>query len=222
MRGRNLCLLGATIALGSGLWLACGGSDGGTSDLTTTGDGGVPEGSSTANADTGVPPPNNDAATTPDASDAATAQPEAGGGDGGNPPDAGPGGTTTIISCGSTTCAIPAENCCVDRAVGGAITFACAATCPGPDAGVVESAALHCSGQSNCAAGTVCCVRQVPPNNSAASDCKAACGAKEAQLCSLSAAVSGCAATDAGTCSNANIGDWALPKTFATCGGKGN
>jgi hypothetical protein len=39
-------------------------------------------------------------------------------------------------------------------------------------------------------------------------------------LCDPNAAPSGC---DAGVqCSSNNIGDWGLPRTYATCGGKGN
>ena len=96
--------------------------------------------------------------------------------------------------------------------------YGCAATCAGVDAGV-DTTALKCSGQTNCAAGTVCCVQQVGQNG-AASECQASCGPKQAQLCAPMATVSGC---DAGVaCSNNNIGDWNLPQTFATCGGKGN
>ena len=89
--------------MGSGLWLACGGADGAGALDNATADGG-PEG---GNADTGGK--GNDATAPP--GDGAS-QTEAGGGDGGNNPEAGPGGTTTIITCGSTTCAIPAEACC--------------------------------------------------------------------------------------------------------------
>jgi len=215
MRGRTLGLLGASIVLGSGLWLACGGSDGANDALTQPGaDGGgvLPEGST---LDTGT---GGDAATGTDASDAGTGQPEAGGGDGGiNPPDAGPGGNTSVITCGSTSCSIPAETCCVDRLGGGMTAYGCAAVCPGVDAGA-DTAALKCSGQANCATGTVCCVRQ-GAGNSAASECKASCNGNEAQLCDLAAAVSGCTGS---TCSKNNIGDWNLPQVYATCGGMGN
>lgn len=215
MRRRTLGLLGASIIVGSGLWLACGGSDGGGAlTETPTPEAGtvVPEGG----GDTGTT--GNDAATGQDASDAGTGQQEAGGGDGGiNPADAGPGGTTSVITCGSTSCSIPAETCCVDRLGGNMTAYGCAAVCPGIDAGA-NTTALKCSGQANCAAGTVCCVRQTV-GNGAASECKATCGGNEAQLCDLGAAMSGCTGT---MCSNNNVGDWNLPKTYATCGGVGN
>lgn len=213
MRRRTLGLLGASVVLGSGLWLACGGSDGANDALTqpaADGGAGLPESSTGDTGTTG-----NDAAS---GTDAAAGQKEAGGGEGGiNPPDAGPGGTTSVISCGSTSCSIPAEACCVDRISGSMTSYNCASACPGLDAGA-DTIALKCSGQSNCAAGTVCCVRQTG-NNGAASDCKPSCTANEAQLCDLAAAVSGCTGA---ACSSNNIGDWNLPKAYATCGGKGN
>ena len=222
MRSRTLGLLGASIVIGSGLWLACGGSDGANDPLTATDtEAGtvVPEGGTTADTGTSA----NDAGT---GTDTGTVQQEAGGGDGGvNPPDAGPGGTTTILNCGATTCAIPAQACCVDLLGGGMTAFSCATTCAGLDAGAGgnnnDTAALKCSGQANCAAGTVCCVRQVG-NNAAASECKATCGGNEAQLCDVAAVPTGCAAGQGNACSNNNIGDWALPQSFATCGGMGN
>lgn len=204
--------------MASGLWLACGGSDGATDLVGAPGtDGGGTQETSTADGGGG----GTDAASAQDASDAGTTTTqEAGGGDGGiNPPDAGPGGSTTIINCGSTTCAIPAQTCCVDRLGGGMTAYGCATTCAGIDAGA-DTTALKCSGQANCAAGTVCCVQQVGGGNGAASQCQASCGPNQAQLCAPTATVSGC---DAGViCSNNNIGDWSLPPTYATCGGKGN
>lgn len=217
MRRRTLGFLAATIVTGSGLWLACGGSDGASDPLTQPApDGGstLPEGSTTK-ADTGT---GTDAAT---ATDTGTGQQEAGGGDGGiNPADAGPGGSTSVITCGSTSCSIPAQTCCVDRLGGGMTAYGCAASCPQIDAGG-DTVALKCSGQANCAAGTVCCVRQTGANG-AASDCKPSCNGNEAQLCDPAAAVSGCTGGAGNACSNNNIGDWNLPQTYATCGGKGN
>jgi hypothetical protein len=218
-----MALLIGSISLGSGAWIACGGSDQGSSLLSPDPDGGA-DGSNTSLdgsvADTAPP--------VVDGGDAGTPTPEAGGGDGGsNPPDAGPGGGgTTILSCGATTCAIPAQSCCVER-VGGATNFGCftGAACPAVDAGA-DVASLKCSSQANCAAGTVCCVTQVG-NNAATSQCAATCtGANTAQLCDPNAGVTGCplgdGGADAGACSNANHGDWGLPATYATCGGKGN
>lgn len=217
MHRRTLGLLAASIVAGSGLWLACGGSDGANDPLTATdteAGTGLPE---AGTKDTSTPP--NDAAS---GTDTGTGNQEAGGGDGGiDPPDAGPGGTTTVINCGSTSCAIPAQTCCIDTLGGGMTAYGCATTCAGLDAGGNgnnDTAALKCSAQANCAAGTVCCVRQVG-NNGAASECKATCGGNEAQLCDVTAAVPGCTGS---TCSNDKIGDWNLPDTYATCGGKGN
>jgi hypothetical protein len=34
--------------------------------------------------------------------------------------------------------------------------------------------------------------------------------------------MSGCPMDGGQMCSNANIGDWGLPPTYATCGGKGH
>ena len=68
MRKRTLGLLGASIAMASGLWLACGGSDG-AADLVGapgTDGGGLPETSSTAEGGGGGP----DAASAVDAADA--------------------------------------------------------------------------------------------------------------------------------------------------------
>jgi hypothetical protein len=76
-------------------------------------------------------------------------------------------------------------------------------------------AALKCSGAANCASGMVCCIG---PNG--ASACAASCTRDQAQLCDPNAMMSGCG--DAGACSSMNIGDWGLPRTFATCGGLGN
>jgi hypothetical protein len=142
--------------------------------------------------------------------------------DGGiDPADAGPGGDLTKISCGSTQCFIPGETCCIARLPNGPPdhSYSCVngPGCP-PAAGGADTTALKCSGAANCAAGTVCCVRQ--NNNTTASECKATCAGNEAQLCDPAAATSGCAAGTA--CSNKNITDWWLPRTFATCGGKGN
>lgn len=139
-----------------------------------------------------------------------------------DPPDAGPGGDTTSIACGSTTCPIPAETCCVsDLKSGGNTSFVCVAGATCPSSGTVgDTAALKCSGAANCPGGTICCVRVVGGDN-AASECKAACGADEAQLCDPKASASGCSPAE--PCSNDNIGDWGdLPKSFATCGGKEN
>ncbi len=137
-----------------------------------------------------------------------------------DPPDAGPGGDIANIACGTTTCPIPAETCCVSElANGGDRSFACVAgaTCPNPGGGG-DVAALKCSSSANCAAGTVCCVSE--KDGRAASECKATCGNGEAQLCDRNAPDGGgCPSSD--PCSNDNIGDWGnLPRSYATCGGQ--
>jgi hypothetical protein len=218
-----MALLIGSISLGSVAWIACGGSDQTNSLLSPDPDAGAGADGSNISADSSVA----DSASPVDSGDAGTPTPEAGGGDGGsNPPDAGPGGGgTTIISCGATTCAIPAQSCCVER-VGGATNFGCftGAACPAVDAGV-DVASLKCSSQANCAAGTVCCATQVGNGNAATSQCAATCtGGNTAQLCDPNAAggVTGCPAVDGGACSSKNISDWGLPATYATCGGKQN
>lgn len=159
------------------------------------------------------------------ASDAASTT-TGGGADGGvNPPNAGPGGSTSTLNCGSTTCAIPATACCISEVQGGGVAYACATACGdgnvgnggGNDHEGGDTTTLKCTGASNCAAGTVCCIRQV--DNGASSECKASCTRDDAQLCDPAAATTGCAATS--PCSNSQIRDFGLPKTFGTCGGKG-
>ncbi len=142
-----------------------------------------------------------------------------------------PGGSTAALSCGTASCFIPAESCCLTE-TGGAFSFACVvgSSCPGAagDGGGNgngqngDTATLKCTGAANCAAPTVCCVSSV--NNGATSECKTTCdgggGGDTAQLCDPSAAVTGCAAAQ--PCSSRNIDEWGLPASFGTCGGKGN
>ncbi len=145
--------------------------------------------------------------------------------DGGAPLDSGPGGSTSSITCGATTCSIPAETCCVYPVANPppSVSYACAvgSGCPAPTTGGDPATALKCSSAVNCPANTVCCVSQV--GNTVSSACQSSCTNQQAQLCDPNVAqgASGCAA-DAGACSNSQIGDWGLPKTFGTCGGKGN
>jgi hypothetical protein len=142
--------------------------------------------------------------------------------DGGVNADARPGGDTTKIACGATTCPIPAESCCVidlDRGT----AYACVAgtTCPRAPRGEGDgrSAALRCSSAANCAAGTVCCVREEREERTV-SECKATCADREEQLCdpALADGGSGCPANE--RCSTESIRDWGLPRTFGTCGGR--
>jgi hypothetical protein len=138
-----------------------------------------------------------------------------------------PGGSMSSLPCGSTQCAIPAEVCCVSANANPPpdFSYACyTGTCPVDDAGAVGAGgptALQCSGAANCPANTVCCVTQ-QPGGGVASSCVATCDpAGSAQLCDPNAANSGCS-QDAGACSSANVTDWGLPSSYATCGGVGN
>jgi hypothetical protein len=210
MLGRTVGWLAATLGLASGAWLGCGGSAG-NADLVAPAE------------DAGADAASNDGASGGgDASSGGDgAAPAPRGGDGGvNPPDAGPGGSVDQIACGATSCAIPAQTCCVTRTNGGAAYGCVSGTSCAPSGGGGGGAgtALKCSASANCPAGRVCCVRQV--NNGAASDCQTVCGNKEAQLCDPAAAATGCA--PGASCSSKNIGDWGLPATYATCGGVGN
>lgn len=131
--------------------------------------------------------------------------------------DGSTGGDPQLLACGSVSCSVPAQSCCVSDPP----SYACISgpSCPVNDAGV-SATALRCSGAANCAPNTVCCVYETPTKQ-VASDCKPACGGGEAQLCNPTAANSGCA-PDAGACSSANVSDWGLPSTYATCGGVGS
>jgi hypothetical protein len=139
--------------------------------------------------------------------------------DGGvNPPDAGPGGDLTQLPCGTAVCSIPLETCCVADLGNSTRAYSCfiGATCPRPKDG--DTAGLKCAGAANCPPGTVCCIFEV--SHGAASECRVTCsGSNEAQLCDPQAADAGCPSGQ--PCSNHDIGDWQLPSTYATCGGRG-
>jgi hypothetical protein len=216
----------AILSLGI-LTIGCGGS-------TATDTSGV---STDAGVDDAASGASTDAATTttggargPDGSVVA----DGGSGTGAN---TGPGGTTSNLPCGSATCLIPAETCCVTD-TGTGYAFACVSgpTCPagggggtgGNDAGgdgggnntggAGNVGAFKCTSAANCPQGTVCCV--TAPNDLASSSCQASCGPTDAQLCDPKATATGCPTS--APCSSANIGDWTLPASFGTCGGKGN
>ena len=140
---------------------------------------------------------------------------------GADPVGVGPGGTTADLPCGAATCAIPGQSCCVYELKNSAASFSYACVVGGtcPTMPNVRPNTMTCSGAANCATGTVCCVSDA--NGTVSSSCKAACSSKEAQLCDPRAMVTGCAA-GAGACSSNQIGDWRLPKPYATCGGVGN
>jgi hypothetical protein len=171
--------------------------------------------------------PGQDASTDGTTSDGATPVPaDAGPLSDGAPSttnDGGPGGTTQTLACGGSQCAIPGQSCCVYQ-TNPTWTYLCVggSACPQLDGGGGGNppTGLQCSGAANCGQGTLCCVYQ-DANQKTASSCMQTCPAKGAQLCDPNASSSGCAA-DAGTCSPANIGDWGLPKGYATCGGVGN
>ena len=217
MRRRTLGLLGASIVVGSGLWLACGGSDGARSaHAARHRSRNVLPGERYGrhehlrqrrrerNASTG------------------TGQQEAGGGDGGiNPPDAGPGGTTTVINCGSTSCAIPAQTCCVDRLGGQHDRVRLRHDVPRPrrrrrrrrrhDRPQVQR-----PGQLRGRHGVL-----RPPGGQQRRGLRVQGHVHRQRSPALRPrrGRTGCTGT---TCSNNNIGDWNLPQTYATCGGKGN
>jgi hypothetical protein len=210
MRGRTLAVV-SLLVTGSGTWVACGGASGsdvlGAPGADDAGAGA--DGTATILPDGGPP-----VATGSDSGTSDAAPPR--GGDGGTLADAGPGGTTTSLACGATSCAIPAETCCVARTGGGAASYSCVTGFTCAAAGGPTATALRCSGAANCPANQVCCVSAF--NNGAASECQAACTSRQAQLCDVNAGATGCPPAD--PCSSANIGDWRLPLTYATCGGK--
>ena len=106
---RYLCLLSFL----SGL-VGCGGATGSITDLS--GDGGGDGGGGNALADA--------------AADAANPQSD------GSTTDGGPGGNLTHVACGTTSCSLPDESCCVYEAVSPP-TFMCVhgAACPATDGG---------------------------------------------------------------------------------------
>ena len=144
---------------------------------------------------------------------------------GGAANDGGPGGSATQLPCGTATCALATDFCCVyqNQNAPPEFLFGCASgsACPA-QAGAKDPTALLCSGAANCGPGAVCCVRD--DGNRVWSECAATCtdsaSTKAAQLCDPAAPATGCAAS--APCSSKNIGDWNLPNGYATCGGRGN
>jgi hypothetical protein len=215
MRNKSLLVFAVVTIACSGLavWAGCG-SD---SETTPTDDGGPGEGGASSSSGTASGSSSGSSGSNPDG--------------GIDPPDAGPGGDTTKIACGATTCPIPSETCCISPVAGpGDRAYSCAVTaadagCPQPDGGRFgggggDVISLKCTDSANCAAGTVCCVRQ--SRNGAASECQPSCNMNnEAQLCDKSAPDGGSGCPQQEPCSSRNIGDWGLPNGFATCGGRG-
>lgn len=228
---RNSLLAYAAVVITSGLavWAGCGSDE----STATPGDG--DGGASSSGGSSGATSSSGAASSSGGSSSGGTNDGGDGGGsssggsaDGGiDPPDAGPGGDTTKLTCGSASCALPAQQCCIADLPGqGNRSYGCAPTagdagCPPPDGGGggggIDVTSLKCSGAANCPANTKCCVRQT--NGGAASECKADCNGNEAQLCDPNAATDGCPQQD--PCSNDNIGDWGLSNAYGTCGGQG-
>lgn len=224
MRERTLGWMAAAVVSASATCLGCGGSAG-SLDLIgnpSAADGGAEGGAGGASGGGSGSGSGSGGAT--DAGGTTDGATIAMGGDGGvNPPGAGPGGNTSQLACGSTSCAIPGESCCVVSS-GGNTAYGCVSgtSCPAPPpGGGGDSIALKCSSAANCSAGTICCVSK--QGSVATSACQLTCTASyEAQLCDLNAPSTGCPPNASSACSSNNVGDWGLPSTYATCGGIGN
>lgn len=201
------CALAMVAAFNGAGVLACGGST--SPDLTSTSDAG----------DEGTSVPRGPSGTIVE--DGGTLSGDASGG---------PGGSVKTLPCGTATCRVPAESCCLTDNGDGTFTFACVvgASCPSATAGGNTPVALGCSSSVNCAAGSVCCITQQNENSGdqngdngdrGKSSCKPSCGSQEAQLCDPKATDNGCPAS--APCSTSKAESWELPSTFGTCGGKG-
>jgi hypothetical protein len=145
--------------------------------------------------------------------------------------DASLGGDATSLNCGSASCSLPNEACCLYPITNPPPPFfaACSSggSCPAipADAGYDAGAAteLHCEVQANCGGNTVCCL-QAPASGNVKAHCVSAsscvssdAGARAALLCDPAISDPGCGG--AGACSSANIATWKLPSGFGTCGG---
>jgi len=149
--------------------------------------------------------------------------------DAGNFQDASPGGDAAVLNCGSESCSLPSQTCCLyDQ--GGDFSGGCAngaGGCPaeadGGDAGLVS---LGCEVTANCpGSGQICCITHDTNNGTTKSACmlEATCATvtsqHRAELCDPSTADAGCGLTHPGPCSSTNVGSWDLPSGFGTCGG---
>jgi hypothetical protein len=160
-------------------------------------------------ADATAPRPAADGAT-----DVAPGTITADGGSGDPDAGGGPGGNGAALPCGTATCALPAEACCIYRDDKDKFAYACAmAMCPPRKDRSVRT--FRCSGQGNCAAGERCCLVKVEDSVYDAR-CSTASSCSLAQLCDPSAGDAGCPSGD--VCAGANIGSWDLPRGYATCG----
>jgi hypothetical protein len=140
----------------------------------------------------------------------------------------GPGGDTTTIPCGNSACSVATQVCCILTLNNVTVSECATGSCLNLDAGLGQGggngnvAALKCTSQANCAAGSICCVHSSQQGTS--SECVVGNSCQNgAQLCDPSAMPTGCP-TNGGRskCSSDKIGDWGLAPPFATCGGVGN
>ena len=79
--------------------------------------------------------------------------------DGGLPPSPGE------VSCGSTTCAVATDECCLTE-TGGGTCQAVGTTCP------TKTATVHCNEESDCSGGQICCVTISIASQSATAACQ--------------------------------------------------
>lgn len=209
-------------------YLACGGDDSTSIPNTEAGvDGSLAEASdldTSMATDSGGSDSASDSPSSVDAADAGDATIAT---DGGAITDSGPGGDGAAISCGSATCNLPAQTCCVYKEVSPPFVVGCSngTNCPAPppDAGDGGVVSLGCELGANCNGSAVCCIEHNTNTGTIVSACKSSCAGSatvvSAEMCDPTAADAGCA-QDAGACSSTNIGTWNLPNGFATCGGK--
>jgi hypothetical protein len=197
---------------------ACGSDDEPKAEVP--GDGG--SGSLTPDGSTSTPPPTGDGSITPTGDSSVTpgdGSTPTGDPDGGTLADGGPGGTTTSITCGTTTCALPGQVCCVYDTDGAqTFTFTCVTgtTCPALPNTEDNPPALSCASAANCAATDVCCLTQAQ-DDSLSSACKPAdqCTGDSVVLCDPAQPNVGCQAPD--ECSSNDIKDWNLPNGYGFC-----
>jgi hypothetical protein len=225
---RTIAFLSVATLVSIATFAACGGSDSSTIGGPGTGDAGAGEGSAATDGSSSV-----DGGGTTGMDSGGIGTNEGGGGNQDGGP--GPGGNVTTLPCGTMSCNIPVQVCCVNQGGGGAPdTYSCATgscTAGGVDGGADggnqqggDVTALGCTGQANCAPGSICCITQ-SQQGVTSSSCVVGttCGQNSAQLCDPNASTTGCPATgNRSMCSSNNIGDWGLSPPFATCGGVGN
>jgi hypothetical protein len=144
--------------------------------------------------------------TTPTGGDAEGSTDSAAAGDSADDRRASPDGASPTFACGTSSCVRGSQVCCVSPSLA---TSCGAGTCPG------GTAKLACATSATCGAGLVCCIGK--QNGNSVSQCAAACGQGEAQLCDALHPDTRCSA--AAPCSSNNIDSWNLAAPFGTCGG---